>query len=68
MLLLRLSKSRCEMLIGEMTLVMTSLPVARLFQCLFTFALVSASRCLAENRTAQSTGVHRGIGGGIQIL
>ena len=52
MLLLRLSKSRCEMLIGEMTLVMTSLPVARVFQCLFTFALVSASRWLAENRSS----------------
>ena len=31
-----------------MTLVMTSLPLARVFQCLFTFALVSASRWLAE--------------------
>ena len=31
-----------------MTLVMTSLPLARVFQCLFTFALVSAWRWLAE--------------------
>ena len=28
---------------------MTSSPLARVFQCLFTFALVSASRWLAEN-------------------
>ena len=34
--------------LAEMTLVMTSLPLARVFQCLFTFALVSASRWLAE--------------------
>ena len=32
----------------EMTLVMMSLPLARVFQCLFTFALVSTSRWLAE--------------------
>ena len=31
-----------------MTVVMTSLPLAHVFQCLFTFALVSASRWLAE--------------------
>ena len=34
--------------LAEMTLVMTSLPFARVFQCLFTFALVSSSRWLAE--------------------
>ena len=34
--------------LAEMTLVMKSLPLARVFQCLFTFALVSASRWLAE--------------------
>ena len=33
---------------AQITLVMTSLPLARVFQCLFTFALVSASRWLAE--------------------
>ena len=33
--------------LAEMTFVMTSLPLARVFQCLFTFALVSASRWLA---------------------
>ena len=32
----------------EMTLVMMSLPLAPVFQCLFTFALVSTSRWLAE--------------------
>ena len=34
--------------LAEMTLVMTSLPLALDFRCLFTFALVSASRWLAE--------------------
>ena len=34
--------------LAEMTLVMTSLPLAPVFQCLFTFVLVSASRWLAE--------------------
>ena len=34
--------------LAEMTLVMTLLPLAHVFQCLFTFALVSASRRLAE--------------------
>ena len=34
--------------LAEMTLVMTSLLLARVFQCLFTFALISASRWLAE--------------------
>ena len=37
-------KSRCEMLIGGDDISMTSLPFARVFQCLFTFALDSASR------------------------
>ena len=37
------------------------------FQCLFTFALVSASHSYGENLTAQSTGSHGGIEGGIQI-
>ena len=35
--------------------------LTRVFQCLFTFVLIG------ENLTAQSTGSHRGIGGGIQI-
>ena len=34
--------------LAEMTLVMTSVTFARVFQCLFTFALVSASRWLAD--------------------
>ena len=34
--------------LAEMTLVMTWLPLARAFQCLFTFVLVSASHWLAE--------------------
>ena len=40
---------------------MTSLSLAHVFQCLFTFALTGC------NLTVQSTGSHRGIGGGIQI-
>ena len=44
--------------LAEMTLVMTSLPLARVFR----FALIGG------NLTAQSTGSHRGIGGGIQLL
>ena len=34
--------------LAKMTSVMTSLPLARIFQCLFIFALFSASRWLAE--------------------
>ena len=54
-----------------MTLVVTSLPLARAFTCFsicvyirtcFRFALIGG------NLTAQSTGSHRGIGGGIQIF
>ena len=43
---------------------MTPIPLARDFQCLFTFGLIFASR-LGGNITAQSTGSR--IGGGIQI-
>ena len=43
---LQLVDAKCWL--AEMTLVMTSLPLARVFQCLFTFALDSASRSLAE--------------------
>ena len=46
---------------------MTSLSLARVFQCLFTFALVSCFALTGGNLTVQSTGSHRGIGGGIQI-
>ena len=35
---------------------MTSLPLARVFQCLFTFALVSASRWLVEIRQLSRRG------------
>ena len=34
--------------LAEMTIVMVSLPLAHVFQCLFTFALISASCWLAE--------------------
>ena len=51
----------------EMTLVMTSLPLARVFRCLFTFALISASHWLAEIWQLSWLRAHRGIGGEIQI-
>ena len=41
-------KSRCEIVIGGDDIILMSLPLARVFQCLFTFALVSASRWLVE--------------------
>ena len=42
------SKSRCEMLIGGDDISNDVITSARVFQCLFTFALVSSSRWLAE--------------------
>ena len=53
--------------LAEMTLVMMSLPLACVFQCLFTFSLVFRFVLIGGNFTAQSTGSHRGIVGGIQI-
>ena len=50
----------------EMT-VTTSLPFACVFQCLFTFALISALPWVGGNLTAQLTGSHRAIGAEIQI-
>ena len=51
-----------------MTLAMTSLPLARVFQCFFYIRARFHFVLIGENLTAQSTGSHRGIGGGIQIL
>ena len=50
-------------LLAEMTLVLTSLPFSMFVNICarFRFALIG------RNLTAQSTGKHRGIGGGIQI-
>ena len=42
-----IEKVDAKCLLVEMTLVMTSLPLTRIFQCLFTFALIG------ENLTAQ---------------
>ena len=56
-----IKKVDAECLLAEMTLVMTSLLLARVFQRLFTFALIGG------NLTAQSTRSKRGNGGGIQI-
>ena len=54
--------------LAEMTLLMTSLPLACFFQCLFTFAVVSTLHWLAEIwKLGQWPGSHRGIGGEIQI-
>ena len=64
-LIICIEKIDAKCWLAEITLVMASLPLARVFQCLFTFAFVSASRWLAE--IWQSMGSHRGIGGVIQI-
>ena len=57
--------AKCRL--AEMKSVMTSLPLARVFQCLSTFALVSVPFVVIEgNWTAQLIGNHRGIGRGIQ--
>ena len=47
--------------LAEMTLAMTSLPLARVFS-MFVYI-----RATGGNQTVQLTGSHRGIGGGIQI-
>ena len=57
-------KSRCEKLIGGDDI---SNDLSRVFQCLFTFALVSRFALIGGSMTAQSTWSHGGIGGGIQI-
>ena len=44
---------------------MTSLPLAHVFQCLFCVRFCFA--LIVRNLTAQLTGSHGGIGGGIQI-
>ena len=43
-----IKKVNAKCWLAEMTLVMTSLPLAHVFQCFFTFTLVSASCWLAE--------------------
>ena len=48
--------------LAEMTLVMSSLPLTRVFQCLLTFALIGG------NLTTLSTGSNREIGSGISII
>ena len=53
-----------------MTLVMTSLPLARAFTCFSMFVYIRAGFhfvLIGGNLTAQLTGSHRGIGGGILI-
>ena len=51
-----------------MTLVMMSLPLEHVFQCLLTyFTLVSTFVLISRDLTAQSMGSHRGIGAGNQI-
>ena len=57
-------KSRCEMLIGGDGIsndVITFASCFSMFRARFRFALIGG------NLTAQSTGNHRGVGGGIQI-
>ena len=60
-------KSRCEMLIGGDDI---SNDVITLGTCFSMFVYIRACLCfmlIGGNLTAQSTGSHRGIGGGIQI-
>ena len=60
-------KSRCEMLIGGDDI---SNDVITLGTCFSVLVYIRARLCFAligGNLTAQSTGSHRGIGGGIQI-
>ena len=60
-------KSRCEMLIGGDDI---SNDVITLGTCFSMFVYIRARfrfKLIGRNLTAQSTGSHRGIGGGIQI-
>ena len=51
-----------------MTLVMMSLTFARVFSMFVYISAQFRSMLIGRNLTAQSTGSHKGIGGGIQIL
>ena len=51
-----------------MTLVMTSLTFARVFSMFVYIRAHFRSMLIGRDLTAQSTGSHKGIGGGIQIL
>ena len=51
-----------------MTLVMMSLTFARVFSMFVYISAQFRSMVIGRNLTAQSTGSHKGIGGGIQIL
>ena len=62
-----LRKGRCEMLIGGDD---NSNDVITVGTCFSMFVYIRARFCfvlIGGNLTAQSTGSHRGIGGGIQI-
>ena len=50
-----------------MTLVMTSLPLVRVASMFVYIRARFRLALIGGNLTAQSTGSHRGIGGGIQI-
>ena len=60
-------KSRCEMLIGGVTSLMTSLPLVSVFPCLPILALVSPSRWLTEISQFSRRGATGDIGGGVYI-
>ena len=57
-----IEKVNAKCWLAEMTLVMTSLLLAHVFQSLFTFELFHFV-LIGGNLTAESTGRHRGIGG-----
>ena len=63
-------KSRCEMLIGGDDISNDVITLGACFHAFFNVCLILARfrfALIGGNLTAQSTGSHRGIGGGIQI-
>ena len=63
-----LGKSRCEVMIGEDDIsTMTSLPLARVASIFVYIRARFRLALIGGNLAAQSTGSHRGVGGGIQI-
>ena len=64
-------KSRCEMLIGGDDISNDVITLGACFHAFFNVCLILARfrfALIGGNLAAQSTGSHRGIGGGIQIL
>ena len=65
-----IEKVDAKKLLAELTLVMTSIPLARAFTCFLMFVYIRARfrfALIGGNLAALSTGSQRGIGGGIII-